>query len=157
MEATRWIGRPSSPHSRILYALGRAAGVLSHPDGSNGVHRGVLDPTVSDSGRAWPEGISGQCAFAKDRPGRKGDVSDCEWIQCLHSVGLLEASFRPPKFICGAHSLTTPQQPAPDGRRTHAAHTEVSQPDEPADSSRVERHNGFQWAGHPGCDPGRQP
>jgi transposase len=27
--------------------------------------------------------------------GRKSDVSDCEWLQELHSVGLLRASFRP--------------------------------------------------------------
>jgi transposase len=27
--------------------------------------------------------------------GRKSDVSDCEWIQELHSVGLLRPSFRP--------------------------------------------------------------
>src|SRR5215470_793486 len=27
--------------------------------------------------------------------GRKSDVSDCEWLQQLHSVGLLRASFRP--------------------------------------------------------------
>jgi hypothetical protein len=33
----------------------------------------------------------------KTVPGRKSDVSDCEWIQYLHSVGLLKASFRPPE------------------------------------------------------------
>jgi hypothetical protein len=66
--------------------------------------------------------------------GRKSDVSDCEWIQYLHSVGLLKASFRPPEDICAVRTLwRQPRQPAPDGRRTHAAHTEVSQPDEPAD------------------------
>jgi len=27
--------------------------------------------------------------------GRKSDVTDCEWLQQLHSVGLLRASFRP--------------------------------------------------------------
>lgn len=31
----------------------------------------------------------------KNVPGRKSDVSDCQWIQYLHSVGLLKASFRP--------------------------------------------------------------
>ena len=31
----------------------------------------------------------------KNVPGRKSDVSDCEWIRDLHSVGLLRASFRP--------------------------------------------------------------
>jgi transposase len=33
-------------------------------------------------------------------PGRKSDVSDCQWIQYLHAVGLLTASFRPPDQIC---------------------------------------------------------
>jgi transposase len=28
-------------------------------------------------------------------PGRKSDVLDCQWIQTLHSYGLLSASFRP--------------------------------------------------------------
>jgi transposase len=28
-------------------------------------------------------------------PGRKSDVSDCEWLRDLHSVGLLRGSFRP--------------------------------------------------------------
>jgi transposase len=31
----------------------------------------------------------------KNVPGRKSDVQDCQWIQRLHSFGLLNASFRP--------------------------------------------------------------
>src|SRR5712691_10477849 len=31
----------------------------------------------------------------KNVPGRKRDVQDCQWIQRLHSYGLLSASFRP--------------------------------------------------------------
>ena len=31
-------------------------------------------------------------------PGRKSDVLDCQWIQQLHSFGLLRASFRPTHF-----------------------------------------------------------
>ena len=38
-------------------------------------------------------------------PGRKSDVSDCQWIQYLHSVGLLKASFRPSSEICVIRSL----------------------------------------------------
>src|SRR6266849_2484515 len=41
----------------------------------------------------------------KNVPGRKTDVSDCQWLQYLHSVGLLRASFRPPGFICVIRSL----------------------------------------------------
>jgi transposase len=41
----------------------------------------------------------------KNVPGRKTDVSDCQWLQYLHSVGLLRASFRPPGFICAIRAL----------------------------------------------------
>jgi transposase len=41
----------------------------------------------------------------KNLPGRKTDVSDCQWLQYLHSVGLLRASFRPPEHICVVRSL----------------------------------------------------
>ena len=41
----------------------------------------------------------------KNVPGRKSDVSDCQWIQYLHSVGLLKASFRPPDEISVLRSL----------------------------------------------------
>ncbi len=35
----------------------------------------------------------------KNVPGRKSDVSDCEWLRELHSVGLLRGSFRPEAAI----------------------------------------------------------
>src|SRR5262245_671515 len=35
----------------------------------------------------------------KNVAGRKSDVSDCEWLRELHSVGLLRGSFRPPDAI----------------------------------------------------------
>ncbi|MFQ5705762.1 MAG: IS110 family transposase [Gemmatimonadales bacterium] len=41
----------------------------------------------------------------KNVPGRKTDVSDCQWLQYLHSVGLLRASFRPAQAICAVRSL----------------------------------------------------
>lgn len=41
----------------------------------------------------------------KNVPGRKTDVSDCQWLQYLHSVGLLQASFRPPAAICAIRSV----------------------------------------------------
>ena len=41
----------------------------------------------------------------KNAPGRKTDVSDCQWLQYLHSVGLLRASFRPPEQVCAIRSL----------------------------------------------------
>jgi len=40
----------------------------------------------------------------KNVPGRKSDVSDCEWLQQLHSVGLLRGSFRPSAEIAALRS-----------------------------------------------------
>jgi len=37
--------------------------------------------------------------------GRKRDVIDCQWLQYLHSVGLLRASFRPEDRVCIIRSL----------------------------------------------------
>jgi transposase len=36
----------------------------------------------------------------KNVSGRKTDVLDCQWIQALHTYGLLQASFRPAEDIC---------------------------------------------------------
>jgi len=41
----------------------------------------------------------------KHVPGRKSDVQDCRWLQYLHSVGLLRASFRPEQAICEIRSV----------------------------------------------------
>jgi transposase len=42
----------------------------------------------------------------KNVPGRKTDVSDAQWLQYLHSVGLLRGSFRPPQAICALRSIS---------------------------------------------------
>jgi transposase len=42
----------------------------------------------------------------KHVPGRKSDVSDCQWLQYLLSVGLLKASFRPESAICAVRALS---------------------------------------------------
>lgn len=36
----------------------------------------------------------------KSVPGRKSDVQDCQWLQQLHTFGLLAAAFRPDEPIC---------------------------------------------------------
>ena len=37
---------------------------------------------------------------ARNVPGRKTDVSDCQWLQRLHTYGLLSGSFRPEDRVC---------------------------------------------------------
>jgi transposase len=41
----------------------------------------------------------------KNVPGRKTDILDCQWIQQLHTYGLLRASFLPPEEIRALRSL----------------------------------------------------
>jgi transposase len=41
----------------------------------------------------------------KNVPGRRTDVSDCQWLQFLHSVGLLRASYRPEQEVCAIRAL----------------------------------------------------
>src|SRR4030095_742161 len=41
----------------------------------------------------------------KHVPGRKSDVLDCQWIQQLHSYGMLSGSFRPVDIICRMRTL----------------------------------------------------
>lgn len=38
-------------------------------------------------------------------PGRKTDIIDCQWIQMLHSCGLLKGSFRPDEAICALRAV----------------------------------------------------
>lgn len=43
--------------------------------------------------------------YIKMAPGRKSDVLDCQWIQQLHSCGLLRGSFRPDEQICALRGV----------------------------------------------------
>src|SRR5262249_43590463 len=37
---------------------------------------------------------------ARQVPGRKTDVGDCQWLQALHPYGLLRGAFRPEEQVC---------------------------------------------------------
>jgi transposase len=41
----------------------------------------------------------------KNVPGRRTDWHQCQWLQFLHSVGLLRAAFRPDGEVCAVRSL----------------------------------------------------
>src|SRR5215469_1565170 len=42
----------------------------------------------------------------KNVPGRRTDWHECQWLQYLHSVGLLRAAFRPEGEVCPVRALT---------------------------------------------------
>jgi transposase len=41
----------------------------------------------------------------KNVPGRRTDWHECQWLQYLHSVGLLRAAFRPDEQVCAVRAL----------------------------------------------------
>jgi transposase len=58
----------------------------------------------------------------KHVPGRKTDIQDCQWLQYLHSVGLLKASFRPDSQICALRSLSRHRSSLIESAAVHVQH-----------------------------------
>lgn len=58
----------------------------------------------------------------KNVPGRKTDVLDCQWIQQLHTYGLLRGSFRPPEEICALRALARHRDNLVRYRSNHIQH-----------------------------------
>ncbi len=58
----------------------------------------------------------------KHVPGRKSDVRDCQWLQDLHSVGLLHASYRPEGAICEIRSLSRHRSSLVELAAVHVQH-----------------------------------
>ena len=59
-------------------------------------------------------------------PGRKSDVLDCQWLQYLHSVGLLRTSFRPEHAVCEIRSLMRHRQNLVEMACVHVQHMHKS-------------------------------
>lgn len=55
-------------------------------------------------------------------PGRKSDVIDCQWIQTLHSYGLLESSFRPEADLVALRTLLRHRAQLLEHRAPHILH-----------------------------------
>jgi transposase len=60
--------------------------------------------------------------YVQNVPGRRTDVSDCQWLQYLHSVGLLRASFRPEQMVCSLRSLLRHRDGLIEMASTHVLH-----------------------------------
>jgi transposase len=58
----------------------------------------------------------------KHVPGRKSDVMDCQWLQKLHSLGLLSGSFRPEADICALRALLRHRAQLIQHRAPHILH-----------------------------------
>jgi len=58
----------------------------------------------------------------KNVSGRKSDVLDCQWIQQLHTYGLLQGSFRPDEAICELRELIRQRDMLISYRSSHIQH-----------------------------------
>ena len=58
----------------------------------------------------------------KNVPGRKTDVLDCQWLQQLHSFGLLRGSFRPSGEICAFRAYMRQRSMLVESAATHIQH-----------------------------------
>ena len=58
----------------------------------------------------------------KNVAGRKSDVQDCQWIQRLHTYGLLQASFRPADSYCVLRTYLRHRDELIGARATEAQH-----------------------------------
>jgi transposase len=80
------------------------------------VHCGVTTVALESTGVYWiplyelleQRGIRPCLVNArhmKNVPGRRTDWHECQWLQFLHSVGLLRSAFRPEQDICAVRTL----------------------------------------------------
>ena len=58
----------------------------------------------------------------KNVSGRKSDVLDCQWIQQLHTYGLLAGAFRPPDEICVLRSYLRQKEMLTQASSMHIQH-----------------------------------
>ena len=74
----------------------------------------------------------------KSVPGRKTDVLDCQWLQQLHTYGLLSAAFRPEAEI---RRLRLPAPARHEYASHHIQHMEGADADEHQAAARLEQHH----------------
>ena len=94
----------------------------------------------------------------KNLPGRKSDVSDCEWLRDLHILGLLRGSFRPADGIVALRGHLRTAPPSLRARQlgqSRPAHAKSVGPDESPAPARGQRHYGGDRPAHPPGHRGR--
>ena len=58
----------------------------------------------------------------KNVSGRKSDVLDCQWLQQLHTYGLLQGAFRPPDEVCVLRSYVRQKEMLTQASSMHIQH-----------------------------------
>ncbi len=104
----------------------RVCGVTTVAMESTGVYWIPLYQKIETAGL---EVVLVNARHLKHVPGRKTDVLDCQWLQRLHSYGLLQASFRPSDDICAlrAYMRHRANLVADSGRQVQHMHKALDQ------------------------------
>ena len=99
--------RPLRSDDAGIAAPGGVAEGTSGRVSGDGKHGSLLDCSPRGVRGAKFASLAGGYATTGAVPGRdkKTDPSDCEWIQRLHSCGLLRGSFRPEEAVCMLRTL----------------------------------------------------
>ena len=74
--------------------------------------------------------------YYQNVPGRRTDVSDCQWLQYLHAVGLLRPSFRPADQVCVLRTLVRHRDTL-----IHSASTHVLRMQKALDQMNLQIHH----------------
>lgn len=80
----------------------KECGVTTVAMESTGVYWIPLSQKLAEAGLDY---VLANASHVRNVPGRKTDVKDCQWLQELHSFGLVSGSFRPEDQICKLRSL----------------------------------------------------
>lgn len=105
-EAVRSFGAFTSDLEKIAEWL-KECGVRTVAMESTGVYWIPLYELLEERGF---EVLLVNAAHARNVPGRKSDVKDCQWLQDLHTLGLLRASFRPGAKVVELRAYTRHRQ-----------------------------------------------
>src|SRR5262245_20522363 len=91
-------------------------------DRRHGINQRLLDSDFRTSRFTRIYRLSVNARDAKHVPGRKTDVSDAQWLQRLHSFGLLRASFRPKGQIAELRSYVRQRERLLEYGASHIQH-----------------------------------
>ena len=108
-----------TPDLQALVLFLRACGVTTVVMESTGVYWIPVYEVLDASGF---EVLLVDAHHVKQVSGRKSDISDCQWLQTLHTFGLLRGAYRPADELCALRSLVRQRAMLVDQRACHIQH-----------------------------------
>jgi transposase len=97
----------------------KSCGVKTVAMESTGIYWIPLYEKLEENGL---EAVLVNASHIKNVPGRKSDVKDCQWIQKLHSHGLLRGAFRPKEDVLKLRSVLRHRQSLIRHQSPHVLH-----------------------------------